>query len=57
MNPVRREATMGALIDRTYESRHSRQTTPITLLLGEQNMKFALLQADRAYVLDRGRVT
>jgi ABC-type branched-subunit amino acid transport system ATPase component len=34
-----------------------RRTTPITLLLGEQNVKFALPHADRVYVLDHGRVT
>ena len=34
-----------------------RRTTPITLLLGEQNVTFALPHADRVYVLDRGRVT
>jgi ABC-type branched-subunit amino acid transport system ATPase component len=34
-----------------------RQTTPLTLLLGEQNVKFALPHADRVYVLDHGRIT
>jgi branched-chain amino acid transport system ATP-binding protein len=34
-----------------------RRTTPITLLLGEQNVTFALPHADRVYVLDHGRVT
>ena len=34
-----------------------RRNTPITLLLGEQNVKFALPHADRVYVLDHGRVT
>ena len=34
-----------------------RRSTPITLLLGEQNVTFALPHADRVYVLDHGRVT
>ena len=34
-----------------------RKTTPITLLLGEQNVTFALPHADRVYVLDHGRLT
>ncbi|MGY3487128.1 hypothetical protein ACVW1C_005011 [Bradyrhizobium sp. USDA 4011] len=34
-----------------------RRTTPLTLVLGEQNVKFALPHADRVYVLDRGRIT
>ena len=34
-----------------------RRSTPITLLLGEQNVTFALPNADRVYVLDHGRVT
>ena len=34
-----------------------RRNTPITLLLGEQNVTFALPHADRVYVLDHGRVT
>ena len=34
-----------------------RRTTPITILLGEQNVTFALPHADRVYVLDHGRVT
>ncbi len=34
-----------------------RQTTPITVLLGEQNVTFALPHADRVYVLDHGRIT
>ncbi len=34
-----------------------RQTTPITVLLGEQNVTFALPHADRVYVLDHARVT
>jgi ABC-type branched-subunit amino acid transport system ATPase component len=34
-----------------------RRSTPITLLLGEQNVTFALPLADRVYVLDHGRVT
>lgn len=34
-----------------------RKTTPITILLGEQNVTFALPHADRVYVLDHGRVT
>jgi energy-coupling factor transporter ATP-binding protein EcfA2 len=34
-----------------------RRTTPITLLVGEQNVTFALPHADRVYVLDHGRAT
>jgi ABC-type branched-subunit amino acid transport system ATPase component len=34
-----------------------RRTTPITVLLGEQNVTFALPHADRVYVLDHGRIT
>ena len=33
-----------------------RQTTDITLLLGEQNVTFALPHADRVYVLEHARV-
>jgi ABC-type branched-subunit amino acid transport system ATPase component len=33
-----------------------RQTTEITVLLGEQNVTFALPHADRVYVLERGRI-
>jgi ABC-type branched-subunit amino acid transport system ATPase component len=34
-----------------------RKTTDITVLLGEQNVTFALPHADRVYVLDHGRIT
>lgn len=34
-----------------------RQTSDITVLLGEQNVTFALPHADRVYVLDRARIT
>jgi len=34
-----------------------RRTTSITVLLGEQNVTFALPHADRVYVLDHGRIT
>ena len=34
-----------------------RQTTPITVLLGEQNVTFALPHADRVYVLNHARIT
>jgi len=34
-----------------------RNTTPITLLLSEQNVTFALPHADRIYVLDHARIT
>ena len=33
-----------------------RQTTDITILLGEQNVTFALPHADRVYVLEHGRI-
>jgi branched-chain amino acid transport system ATP-binding protein len=33
-----------------------RQTTPITVLLGEQNVTFALPHADRVYVVEHGRI-
>ena len=33
-----------------------RQTTPITILLGEQNVTFALPHADRVYVLEHARI-
>jgi ABC-type branched-subunit amino acid transport system ATPase component len=33
-----------------------RETTPITVLLGEQNVTFALPHADRVYVLEHGRI-
>ena len=33
-----------------------RRTTPITVLLGEQNVTFALPHADRVYVIEHGRI-
>ena len=33
-----------------------RQTTPITVLLGEQNVTFALPHADRVYVLEQAKI-
>ena len=33
-----------------------RKTTPITVLLGEQNVTFALPHADRVYVLEHARI-
>ena len=33
-----------------------RNTTPITVLLGEQNVTFALPHADRVYVLEHARI-
>jgi ABC-type branched-subunit amino acid transport system ATPase component len=32
------------------------KTTPITVLLGEQNVTFALPHADRVYVLEHARI-
>jgi ABC-type branched-subunit amino acid transport system ATPase component len=32
------------------------QSTPITVLLGEQNVRFALPHADRVYVLEHARI-
>ena len=34
-----------------------RETTPITVLLGEQNVTFALPHADRVYVVEHARIT
>ncbi len=34
-----------------------RRTTPITVLLGEQNVTFALPHADRVYLIEHGRIT
>ena len=36
--------------------RRLRETTDLTILIGEQNVVFALPHADRLYLLDRGRV-
>ncbi len=33
-----------------------RETTKITVLLGEQNVTFALPHADRVYVLDHAKI-
>jgi branched-chain amino acid transport system ATP-binding protein len=33
-----------------------RNTTPTTVLLGEQNVTFALPHADRIYVMERSRI-
>jgi branched-chain amino acid transport system ATP-binding protein len=33
-----------------------RQTTDITVLLGEQNVTFALPHADRVYVIEHSRI-
>ena len=38
------------LLSRALET--LRQTTPITILLGEQNVTFALPHADRVYVIE-----
>ncbi len=35
---------------------HLRETTPMTILLGEQNVTFALPHADRIYVLEHSRI-
>jgi ABC-type branched-subunit amino acid transport system ATPase component len=55
------EPTLGLapiVIEQLSNALHElRRTTPLTLLLGEQNVKFALPHADRVYVLERGRVT
>ena len=42
------------LLSKALEKR--RQTTPITVLLGEQNVTFALPHADRVYVLEQARI-
>ena len=34
-----------------------RQTTPITVLMGEQNVTFALPHADRVYILDHAKIS
>jgi len=33
-----------------------RETSPITVVLGEQNVTFALPHADRVYVLEHARI-
>lgn len=46
------------LLSNSFQKLHRlRNTTPITLMLGEQNVTFALPHADRVYVLDHGRIT
>ena len=54
------EPTLGlapVVIEQLSNALHElRRTSAITLLLGEQNVKFALPHADRIYVLERGEV-
>ncbi len=54
------EPTLGLapviLEDLSHALERLRQTSPITLLLGEQNVTFALPHADRVYVLEHARI-
>ena len=54
------EPTLGlapVILDLLSKAMHRlRETTPITVLLGEQNVTFALPHADRVYVLEHARI-
>ena len=51
-------ASVGSVVEQISKAlERLRNTTPITVLLGEQNVTFALPHADRVYVLDHGRIT
>jgi len=54
------EPTLGlapVILDQLSQALHKlRDTTPITILLGEQNVTFALPHADRIYVLEHGHI-
>jgi branched-chain amino acid transport system ATP-binding protein len=54
------EPTLGlapVILDQLSKALHRlRETTPITVLLGEQNVTFALPHADRVYVLEHARI-
>ena len=54
------EPTLGlapVILDQLSQAMHKlRETTPITILLGEQNVTFALPHADRVYVLEHARI-
>ena len=57
---MRRSATLGlapVILEQLSKALEKlRQTTPITVLLGEQNVTFALPHADRVYVLEHARI-
>ncbi len=54
------EPTLGlapVILDQLSQALHKlRDTTPITVLLGEQNVTFALPHSDRIYVLEHGQI-
>ena len=54
------EPTLGlapVILDQTRQALETlRSTTPITVVLGEQNVTFALPHADRVYVLEHARI-
>src|SRR5579883_201569 len=54
------EPTLGlapVILDQLSKAMHLlRKTTPITVLLGEQNVTFALPHADRVYLLEHARI-
>ncbi len=54
------EPTLGlapVILEQLSKALHRlRETTPITVLLGEQNVTFALPHADRVYVLENSRI-
>lgn len=50
------ETASGRLVDQVYEVPHGWKAQGITILLVEQNARMALELADRAYVLQHGKV-